>query len=315
MRIIRDYQFVRTEDKGASVAIGNFDGVHRGHQAVIALAGAEADRLGCPLGVVTFEPHPREVFAPTAPPFRLMNAEAKANRFEKLGVELLYELNFNKVLSRLTPECFARRVIADGLGLAHLVVGEDFHFGKGRAGRPPDLVQFGAEMGFGVTVTPLIATNGIEVSSTRIREALSDGRPRDAALMLGHLHRIAGEVIRGDQRGRELGYPTANMSIAGLHPPKFGIYAVKVTVQSGPLAGEYDGVASLGVRPMFGENLPNLESHIFDFKGDLYGTHLSVALVEYLRPEASFESLQALIAQMDADSAQARSILAEFQPR
>jgi riboflavin kinase/FMN adenylyltransferase len=310
MRTVRDYQYVRAEDRGASVAIGNFDGVHLGHQAVIGIARAEAMRTGAPLGVVTFEPHPREVFAPDAPPFRLMNAEAKAHRLEKLGVVLLYELNFNKVLSSLAPTDFARQVIADGLGLAHVVVGEDFCFGKGRKGTSEDLARFGREMGFGVTVTPLLATGGVEVSSTRIRDALTDGRPHDAAAMLGHLHRIEGEVIRGDQRGRELGYPTANMSITGLHPPKFGVYAVKVDVLTGPHAGPYDGVASLGVRPMFGENLPNLETHVFDFKGDLYGAHLSVALVEFLRPEATFDGLEALITQMDRDSDVARRLLA-----
>jgi riboflavin kinase / FMN adenylyltransferase len=311
MRTVRDHLYVRPEDRGASAAIGNFDGVHRGHEAVIDLARTEARRRGVPLGVVTFEPHPREHFAPEAPPFRLMNAEAKAHRLEKLGIDILYELNFNKSLSGLAPEDFALQVLAQGLGLAHVVVGEDFCFGRGRAGTATDLARFGRDMGFGVTVTPLIATGGVEVSSTRIRTALTDGRPRDAALMLGHLHRIEGEVIRGDQRGRELGYPTANMSITGLHPPRFGVYAVTVDVLTGPHAGTYDGVASLGVRPMFGENLPNFETHVFDFKGDLYGAHISVALVDYLRPEATFDSLEALIAQMDRDSAEARRILAE----
>jgi len=313
MRTVRDYQYVRPEDRGASAAIGNFDGVHLGHQAVIAIARDVAERLGAPLGVVTFEPHPREYFAPATPTFRLMNAEAKAHRLEKLGIGRLYELNFNKVLSGLSPRDFARDVLSTGLGLAHVVVGSDFCFGKGRTGTAADLERFGAEMGFGVTVTPLLETGGVEVSSTRIRDALSAGRPRDAARMLGHLHRIEGEVVKGDQRGRELGYPTANMSIAGLHPPKFGVYAVKADVLTGPHAGCYDAVASLGVRPMFGVNLPNLETFLFDFKGDLYGAHLSVALVEYLRPEMAFKSVDALISRMDVDSAEARRILADME--
>jgi riboflavin kinase/FMN adenylyltransferase len=311
MRTVRDYQYVSGEDRGASVAIGNFDGVHLGHQAVIGIAREAAGHNGSPLGVLTFEPHPREFFAPNAPPFRLMNAGAKAHRLEKLGVEILYELNFNKALSSLSPADFAAQVIARGLGLAHVVVGEDFCFGKGRAGTAADLARFGREMGFGVTVAPLLETGGIEVSSTRIRAALSEGRPRDAATMLGHLHRIEGSVIRGDQRGRELGYPTANMSIAGLHPPKFGVYAVEADVLTGPHAGRHHAVASLGVRPMFGVNQPNLETHLFDFKGDLYGAQLSVALVEYLRPEETFDSLDALIVQMDRDSAAARRILSQ----
>ncbi len=309
MRIVRDYQFVRPEDRGASVAIGNFDGVHLGHQAVIGLARDTARDLTAPLGILTFEPHPREYFAPEAPPFRLMNADAKASRLEKLGVDRLYELNFNAPLAALSAEEFARDVIGKGLGLAHVVVGEDFCFGKGRAGTASDLEAFGHAYGFGVTISPLMETGGVEVSSTRIRTALSEGRPDDAARMLGHLHRIEGEVMGGDQRGRELGYPTANMSIRGLHPPKFGVYAVRADVLTGPHTGSYDGVASLGVRPMFGENLPNLETHVFDFKGDLYGAQMSIALAAYLRPEETFESLDALIAQMDADSAQAREIL------
>ncbi len=308
MRIVRDYQFVEQQDRGASVAIGNFDGVHLGHRSVIELARKAAP--DAPLGVLTFEPHPREYFAPDAPPFRLMGREARASRLEKLGVQRLYELAFNSALSGLTPREFARNVICDGLGLAHVVVGGDFCFGKGRAGNAADLVRFGEEMGFGVTIAPLLENGEHTVSSTAIRRALSEGRPRDAAAMLGHWHRIEGEVISGEQRGRDLGYPTANMSIAGLHPPAFGVYAVLVDVRDGPHAGSYQGAASLGVRPMFGENRPNLETFLFDFSGDIYGATLSVALVEYLRPELKFDSIDALITQMDADCARARDILA-----
>lgn len=310
MQIVHDYEFVNPEDRGASAAIGNFDGVHLGHQWVIETARTQARLNGAPLGVVTFEPHPRQYFAPKAAPFRLMSAETRAHRLEKLGVEKLYELSFNATLSALTPRDFARKVIADGLGLSHVVIGADFQFGKDRAGGVDDLQAFGDEMGFGVTVLGLMADQKGEFSSTAIREALTDGRPRDAARMLGHWHRIDGEVIRGDQRGRELGFPTVNMSIAGLHPPKFGVYVVKVEVLTGPHAGEYGGAASMGVRPMFGENLPNLETFIFDFTGDLYGEHLSVALVDFLRPEVKFDTIEALVAQIDADCVMARKILA-----
>ena len=168
------------------------------------------------------------------------------------------------------------------------------------------------KLGFGVTIAELIQGAQGHVSSTRIREALSAGKPRDAADMLGHWHRIEGMVIGGEQRGRELGYPTANMSIDGLHPPHFGVYAVLVDVQDGAHKGRYHGVASMGVRPMFGMNRPNLETFIFDFSGDLYGATLSVALVEYLRGEEKFDGLDALITQMDADSAQSREILASL---
>lgn len=307
MRVIRDYQFVDPQDRGATVAIGNFDGVHRGHQSVIELARAAAP--DAPLGVLTFEPHPRAFFAPDAPPFRLMSAEARASRLDKIGVEKLYQLNFNQALSSLAPRDFAQKVIADGLGLAHVVVGADFCFGKGRKGTATDLVAFGADMGFGVTIAELMEYSENTVSSTAIRTALSEGRPRDAANMLGHWHRIEGEVIGGEQRGRDLGYPTANQSIDGLHPPAFGVYAVLVDVLDGPHAGSYHGAASVGVRPMFDGDHPNLETFLFDFTGNLYGATLSVGLVDYLRPEMKFDGLDSLIAQMEADCARARDIL------
>ncbi|ARE84202.1 bifunctional riboflavin kinase/FAD synthetase [Roseovarius sp. MS2] len=310
MRIIRDYTYVTDADRGASVAIGNFDGVHIGHRSVIELARAAGERIGAPLGILTFEPHPREYFAPDAPPFRLMGREARAHRLQKLGVERLYEIKFNAGLAALSPRAFAENVIRDGLGLKHVVVGSDFCFGKGRAGNAAILQEFGDEMGFGVTIATLLEGESGQVSSTAIRAALSEGAPRAAAAMLGHWHRIDGPVIGGEQRGRTLGYPTANMSIKGLHPPKFGIYAVLVDVLDGPHKGQYHGAASLGVRPMFQGEEANIETFIFDFTGDLYGANLSVGLIEYLRPEATFDSLEAFIAQMDADCLRARSVLA-----
>jgi riboflavin kinase/FMN adenylyltransferase len=257
---------------------------------------------------MTFEPHPRSYFSNDPNPFRLMNAEAKANCLASLGVEKLYEVPFNAALAALTPREFAQQIIADSLGLKHVVVGSDFCFGKGRAGTAKDLQAFGADMGFGVTIAPMKSIATAEVSSTAIRTALTEGRPRDAAAMLGHWHRIEGDVIRGEQRGRELGYPTANMSTTDLHQPKFGVYAVKANVLNGPHEGSYNGAASIGVRPMFGENVPNCETFIFDFKGDLYGATISIALVDYLRPELKFDGLDALITQMDADCVQAREI-------
>ncbi|MEL7166272.1 MAG: bifunctional riboflavin kinase/FAD synthetase [Pseudomonadota bacterium] len=307
MRIIRDYQFVEAQDRGATAAIGNFDGVHIGHRSVIEMARDAAP--DAPLGVLTFEPHPRSYFAPDAPPFRLMGPAARASRLEKLGVERLYELPFNAQLAGLSPEAFAQDVVANGLGLRNVVVGADFCFGKGRAGTAQDLARFGTEMGFGVTIAPLLEHTERTVSSTAIRTALSEGRPQDAAAMLGHWHRIEGPVIGGEQRGRTLGYPTANMSVDGLHLPAFGVYAVLVDVLDGPHVGSYHGVASLGVRPMFGVNTPNIETFVFDFSGDLYGTTLSIGLVEHLRGEARFDSVEALVEQMDRDSARSRDIL------
>lgn len=306
MKILRDYQYATAADHGASVAIGNFDGVHRGHQHVLNLAR----RPNVPLGVVTFEPHPREYFAPDAPPFRLMNAQARASRLEKLGVQMLAELPFDAGLSGLSADEFVRDVLVGSLGISHAVVGADFCFGKGRTGDATTLQAMGRDIGFDVTIADLLEGDNGAVSSTAIRTALSEGRPVDAAAMLGHWHRIEGPVLHGEKRGRELGYPTANMALDGLHVPKPGVYAVTVEVRDGPNAGTHIGVANLGVRPMFELETPNLETHLFDFKGDLYGSNLSIGLVAYLRGEAKFDSLEALIKQMDADSDAARKALA-----
>lgn len=293
--------------RGASLAMGNFDGVHLGHRAVIDAARAACD---APLGVLTFEPHPREYFAPDAPPFRLMNSESRANRLARLGVDHLYELPFGPVMAGLSPEAFARDVLVDGLGVSHITVGADFSFGKDRAGNAETLASLGQAMGFGVTAVPLLGADGHDYSSTAVRRALTDGRTRDAERMLGHWHRIEGEVVHGDKRGRDFGWPTANMRMDGLHVPRLGVYAVLVDVLTGPDHLSCRGVASLGVRPMFGQNTPNLEVHLFDFNGDLYGQHLSVALVEFLRDEAKFADIQTLIDQIAADADQARAVLA-----
>ncbi len=308
MRIIRGVDAARREDRGATAAMGNFDGVHRGHRAVLELAAAAAP--DAPLGVVTFDPHPRRFFQPDAAPFALMSFEAKARRLERLGVERLFALPFDADLAALTPAAFCEQALSEGLGLRHVTVGADFCFGKGRAGDGAALQAQGARLGFGVTLAPLVADGDEPVSSTAIRRALREGRPEEAARMLGHWHRIEGLVEHGEKRGRTLGYPTANLSLGDLAPPRFGVYAVKVDVLDGPHAGQRRGVASLGVRPMFGENRPNLETFLFDFSGDLYGARISVALVAFQRPELKFESVEALVRQMDDDSAEARRLLA-----
>ncbi len=306
MHIHHDWNGLPASARGATVAMGNFDGVHLGHRVVIETASRAAD---APLGILTFEPHPRQYFAPDAAPFRLMNAESRANRLARLGVEQLYELPFGPVLAGLTPEAFAQDVLAEGLGVRHVTVGADFRFGKKRAGDAQTLADLGRRFGFGVTAVPLVGTGGKDYSSTAIRTALSEGRVRDAERMLGHWHRIEGEVVHGDKRGRDFGWPTANMRLEGLHLPRLGVYAVLVDVLTGPDRLSCQGVASLGVRPMFGRNDPYLEVHLFDFDGDLYGEHLSVALVEFLRDEAKFDDVETLIDQIAADAGQARTVL------
>jgi riboflavin kinase/FMN adenylyltransferase len=304
MKIYQNWQGVADSARGASVAMGNFDGLHLGHQHVLRLAAQHG-----PLGIVTFEPHPRSFFSPNAPVFRLMNAEARANRLAKLGVETLFELPFDATLANLTPEAFVAEVLAEGMGVRHVTVGADFCFGKGRKGTAENLKAFGKAHGISVHLADLVQQNGTEISSTRIRAALSEGQPKAARDMLGHWHRIEGEVIHGEKRGRELGYPTANMDVTGLHLPQNGVYAVFVDVLTGPQKGSYMGAANLGTRPMFGQNKPNLETFFFDFEGDLYGQHISVAFVERLRGEENFDGMDALIAQMNADCDQARRLL------
>lgn len=310
MRIVRDLSEVTAADRGASAAIGNFDGVHLGHRAVIDAAQDAAP--DAPLAVLTFEPHPREVFRPNDPPFRLMDAGARAHRLEKLGVDILFELPFTPALYELDHAEFSTRILSEGLGLSHATVGADFCYGKARGGNLETLRAAGATLGFGVTVAEMVAGVGGRVSSTAIRDALSAGAPDRAADMLGHWHRIEGPVIHGEKRGRDLGFPTANMDLTGRHLPRFGVYAVTVDVLDGPHAGTYGGAASLGVRPMFGENLPNLETFLFDFTGDLYGATLSVGLVSFLRPEMAWEGVEKLIAQMERDCIEAREVLARL---
>jgi len=246
MRRHQNFTTIPTADKGAAVAIGNFDGVHLGHQSVIALARAAAVQLQAPLGIVTFEPHPRGFFAPDAAPFRLMNANAKAARLEKLGIDQLYEIPFNSELAGLSSDEFIEQVLVWGLGVRHVVVGADFRFGKGRTGSVETLQD--AE--FGVTVAPLVSDAKGDYSSTAIRDALTAGKPDEAARILGHWHRIEGRVEKGDQRGRDLGYPTANITMDDLHQPKYGVYAVIVDIKNGAYAGRYHGAASMGVRPL-----------------------------------------------------------------
>ena len=299
--------------RGAAVAIGNFDGVHLGHQAIIDVARKQAKKNNTPLGILTFEPHPRTFFSKKhgkdLPPFRLLNASARFHRLEKLGVDLILEIPFDQQLCELSDWDFSQKILTDAFGLSHVVVGSDFCFGKGRQGNALSLSKHAEQLGFGITIAELQNHGEHVISSTNIRKALAEANPKKAAAMLGHWHRIEAPVEHGEKRGRELGFPTVNITIAGLQPPAFGVYAVLVDVLTGPHTGSYYGVSSIGVRPMFGKNKPNCETFIFDFNGDLYGETVSVGLVEYLRNEKTFKSVDALMTQMDADSISARKIL------
>ena len=309
MRTLRDFRNIPDEFRGSAAAIGNFDGVHLGHLQVINRARARAAAAGAKLAVVTFEPHPRQHFAPNAPPFRLMNAEAKARRLETIGVELKFELPFDDSLAGLSASEFSRDVLADGLGIRCAVVGEDFRFGKGRLGDAQQLTEHAAEFGFDTSIVPIAGGGERRWSSTSVRSALSEGRTADAAGILGHWHRIEGRVLSGERRGRTLGFPTANISLENLHPPRFGVYAVFVDVLTGEHRGRYEGSASIGVRPTFGGNTANLEVFILDFADDIYGESISVALVEFQRPEEIFPTADDLIRQMELDCNRSREVL------
>ena len=306
MKIVHGYRDLAADLRGPSAAIGNFDGVHRGHQALIA----DASRAGSPVGVISFEPHPRRFFQSDAPPFRLTTPEEKARRIERHGVDVLYQLPFDASLAGQEAEDFVKDVLVGGLGIRHLVIGADFHFGRGRKGDPVLLRRMGFELGFGLTIHDLIGDETGEFASTAIRAMVQEGRCAEAAQQLGCWHTVSGPVVQGDQRGRDLGYPTANLAYGEQLIPKYGIYATWVEVLEGPHKGVYPGVASLGERPTFGVNAPNFEVHLFDFSGDLYGVQISVSLVKWQRGEVAFEGVEKLIAQMDRDSAEARAVLA-----
>ncbi len=313
MRIFRHVSDVPDALKGAVVAIGNFDGVHLGHQALIGEARRMAEERHAPFGVLAFEPHPQEFFRPSAESFRLTPFRAKARLIAALGADALFALHFDAALAAKSAQDFVMDVLVDGLGVGAVVVGRDFQFGKGRAGDATVLVYMGEMEGFGVTLfDPVLAPGSGKISSTEIREALKAGRPDVATHLLGHPWSVEGRVEHGDKRGRTIGYPTANMRLTDCLTPAFGIYAVRIRVfEEDRVLGSHDGVASFGIRPMFETKVPLLETFLFDFAGDLYGKHIAVELIAYLRPEAKFASIEALTAQMAKDEQAARQILGQ----
>ena len=307
MRIVRDWRGLSDADRGAAVAVGAFDGVHRGHQAVIAKARAAAERLGVPLGVVSFDPHPRRWFQPDAAPFRLMTADQMAQALAPLGVDVLYLLPFDGEMAGMGDADFAQRVLAQGLGIRHAAVGFDFTFGKGRSGSPEALRTYGERLGFGVSVAQRIDdADGLKLSSSAVREALKAADMARAAAILGRPFAIRGEVIHGDKRGRTIGVPTANIDLGDYMRPAYGVYAIRAQLPDGRT---FDGVASLGVRPMYALQTPLLEAWLFDFDGDLYGQTLDVQLIAWLRGEQTFDGLDALKVQIERDAAAARAAL------
>lgn len=318
--IVTDWRDLPDELRGAAVAIGAFDGVHRGHQAVIAKAGEAAQRLGAPLGVVSFDPHPRRWFQPDAAPFRLMTPDQMTRALAPLGVDILYLLPFDAGMAAMSEEAFAREVLAgpqaapsavghsNGLGIRHAAVGFDFTYGKGRSGSPEALRRHGESLGFTVGVTERVDDpDGLKLSSSAVREALHAGDMARATAILGRPFAIEGQVVHGDKRGRTIGVPTANIRMGDYMRPAYGVYATRTRLPDGRVL---DGVANLGVRPMYALPEPLLEVWLFDFDEDLYGRTVETELIAFLRGEMAFDGLDALKVQIDADAAAARAALA-----
>ncbi len=292
--------------RGAVVAIGNFDGVHLGHRAVIDAALDRARTIHRPAAALTFEPHPRSFFQPDAHSFRLSSEAAKLRLLAATGLDGAIVLTFDAALAGLTAEQFVSDILVDRLAIKGAAIGFNFHFGKQRRGSPDFLEAQGRTHGFAVDIVPPFQLDGKRVSSGVVRDALSAGHVTEAAELLGYPYFVTAQVVHGDKRGRELGYPTANLRLPPDCGLKYGVYAVRVGVGG----TRYGGVANFGRRPMFDRGAVLLEVFLFDFSGDLYGAALDVAFISWIRPEMNFASVEELIRRMDDDSRQARTALA-----
>lgn len=293
--------------RGSVLALGNFDGYHLGHQAVVSRAIARGFHERRRVIVATFDPHPVRFFKPDAPPFQLTNLDQRARLFAHAGADAMLVFNFDPDLASTDAEDFVIQVLGERLAVATVVTGQDFTFGRGRGGSTDLLRELGAEHGIAAETVAPVTLDGEIVSSSRIRRAIADGDPATATHLLTRPYAIEAVVEHGDKRGRELGFPTANVRLGPYQHPKRGIYAVRVTLDDG---SEHCGAASFGVRPMFASDDEVLEAYLFDFDGDLYGRTIEIALTHYLRPEATFDSVHALVAQMRDDEARARLLLA-----
>jgi riboflavin kinase/FMN adenylyltransferase len=310
MRLFRTWSEVPPALKGGVLALGNFDGLHLGHQAVLAKTVQMARAKGVAAGVMTFEPHPRMFFKPNQEPFRLSPFRIKARLIEALGLDYLYVQNFDREFSQRSAESFVQDILVGGLGVSQVVVGYDYVFGHQRKGNVALLREMAPRCGFTVTsVDELALPGGARYSSTNVRNLLKDGKPAEAAQLLGRYWEIEGRVEHGDKRGRTIGFPTANLPYRDYLHPKKGVYAVRAGVDRGVETVWHSGVANFGNRPTFDKKDILLEVHLFDFAEDLYAKHLRVALVEFLRPEMKFDGLEALKAQIGQDGRDARKLL------
>lgn len=306
MQVVHGYTHVPVTARGAVIAIGNFDGVHRGHRALVAETVAKARELGRPSGVMLFEPHPREFFHPSEPLFRLTPLNTKLALLEKLGLKVAFVQNFDQHFSQLSALEFIERVLVAGLGVSHAIIGYDFYFGHKRAGNPQMLVEAGQTMGFGVTVVAPVAEAGEVFSSSAVRVYLAQGDVKGATQALGAPWRVTGKIVGGAKRGTGMGFPTANIPMPKGTALAHGIYAVRAHVD-----GEvHNAAAYLGTRPTFDDGMPVLEVYLIDFKGDLYGHEMEVEFVDFIREDRKFHSAEELVAQMEIDVQRIRDVLA-----
>lgn len=306
MLITRGFEFARAANRGCVVTIGNFDGLHLGHQAILARLVERSREMSLPAAVLTFEPHPREFFSPQEAPARLMRLRDKAEKLAAMGVDELRVLRFGATVSGWDGATFIERVLDRAMGARRVVTGAGFRFGRARAGDVALLRSEGARRGFLVDEVPLLEIDGAYVNSTRVREALAAGRVDEAKSQLGRDYGIAGRVIMGKQLGRKIGFPTANIRLHRRVSPVAGIFAARV---SGAGLGRYPGVASVGTRPTIGGGEMLLEVHLFDFDGDLYGQRLAVDFIAKLRDEVHYPDLATMTAQIHRDASQARQLL------
>lgn len=308
MDVVTGWRDVPASARGAVLAIGNFDGVHRGHQAVLGWAHELAKAQGKRAGAVVFEPHPREFFAPDQPFFRLTPLPVKLELLAALGLDQTFVIDFGAELAGLSAEAFATNVMAKRLGASHAVVGYDFTYGKGRTGNPSELKALGRKLGFGVDIVQPVTQDGVIFSSSQVREHLRRGEIGAAAEQLGYWWRVRGRVERGAGRGTGMGFPTVNLPLSPGQDVGHGIYAVRV--EHG--GRRYHAAGYIGVRPTFGEGQPVLEAYLLDFAGDLYGEEIEVEFIQWIRGDATFTGADALAAQMREDCGQARAILAKL---
>ena len=311
MKIFRHFDNLPDDVKGSVIVLGNFDGFHKGHQTVMGRAGKLARHMGVNLSVLVLEPHPRSYFNPGREDFRLTSFRTKAHLLEKFGVDTLFVLPFDKKLSKMLAQDFVTDILLDKLGVLHVFVGYDYRFGAGRGGSAGMLAQMGSMEQFGVTIVEKIMDGDHVYSSSNIRDSLRAGGVRLCADHLGHWWHVEGHVLRGDQRGRTINFPTANLSMEGYIKPRLGVYAVRVMVDSGPAKGIWNGVANVGKRPTFNKDDLVLEAHIFDFDFDIYEQSIRVEFVDFIRPEQKFDGLESLKAQIEKDSQVAHKILSD----